>query len=106
MPTVKSMRRVAALTVGAASIAATVAVVSASSAEATMFPAPDGYLCTTLHASFVREAPSSESHSLYPLASGRGFRLVHYNANHSWVYGHAQGHANGWIPDGALALPC
>jgi hypothetical protein len=87
----KTVRRAVATALGTLAVAA---VLPAGIASATAVP---GQVCILNQNTWVRATEGGSV--LYTLDAGSGFRVDHLNHQQTWIFGHGNGHSDGWIPN-------
>jgi hypothetical protein len=87
----KTVRRTVVTGLGAVAVAL---ALPAGIASATPVP---GQVCNLNQNTWVRATEGGSV--LYTLQTGDGFRVDHLNHEGSWIFGHGNGHSDGWIPN-------
>jgi hypothetical protein len=86
-----TVRRAVVAGVGALAVAA---ALPAGVASATPIP---GQVCNLNQNTWVRATEGGSM--LYTIPAGGGFRVDHLNQQETWIFGHGNGHSDGWIPN-------
>ena len=89
--------RVAAAGLGAVAVVALMPATTAAAVSA-------GQLCNVNQNTWVRYTEGGSV--MYTIPAGGGFRVDHLNFQQTWVYGHGNGHSDGWIPNDGRLYNC
>jgi len=87
----RMVRRAVATGLGTLAVAAVL-----PSGVAQAYPVP-GQVCILNQNTWVRYTEGGSR--MYTLEAGQGFRVDHLNHAQTWIYGHGNGHSDGWIPN-------
>jgi hypothetical protein len=94
------MRRSARIAAAGLGAVAAVALLPAGPAYAVSA----GQLCNVNQNTWVRYTEGGDV--MYTIEAGGGFRVDHLNFQQTWVYGHGNGHSDGWIPNDGRLYNC
>jgi len=71
---------------------------------ATAFANLPGQVCNVNQNTWVRYTEGGST--MYTIPAGGGFRIDHFNHAETWINGHGNGLADGWIPNDGRLYNC